>query len=185
MHRRITTTLAAGFLMTLAGTAFADAPKVGDTAKDFTLKTSDGKSVTLSELTKGGPVALLVLRGWPGYQCPICTKQVKELAENDRDITEANAKVLMVYPGPGAKLDDHAAEFLANKELPDNFMLVTDPDFVFTKLYDLRWDAPKETAYPSTFVINGAGKITYAKTSKTHGDRAPTKDVLKAIADAK
>lgn len=29
-------------------------------------------------MTEGGPVVLVVLRGYPGYQCPICTKQLAE-----------------------------------------------------------------------------------------------------------
>ena len=32
--------------------------------------------------------------------------------------------------------------------------------------------AQKETAYPSTFVINKNGEIVYSKTSTTHGGRA-------------
>ena len=49
----------------------AEIPKVGDKAPDFTLRSLDDKTVRLSELTAKGNVVLFVLRGWPGYQCPI------------------------------------------------------------------------------------------------------------------
>jgi O-acetyl-ADP-ribose deacetylase (regulator of RNase III) len=42
--------------------------------------------------------------------------------------------------------------------LPSNIVLVTDPDYTVTNLYGLRWDAPHETAYPST--SNGSSKVS-------------------------
>ena len=56
----------------------ADIPEVGDKAPDFTLKSLDDQTVRLGELTAKGSVVLVVLRGWPGYQCPICDRQVQE-----------------------------------------------------------------------------------------------------------
>jgi cytochrome oxidase Cu insertion factor (SCO1/SenC/PrrC family) len=43
-------------------------PAVGDAASDFTLNRLDGTPVTLAALRKSGPVVVLVLRGWVGYQ---------------------------------------------------------------------------------------------------------------------
>lgn len=43
-------------------------PKVGGKAADFTLMDLEENKVTLSKLIKEGPVALVVLRGYPGYQ---------------------------------------------------------------------------------------------------------------------
>ncbi len=178
-------TAAIGVLTLLAATARADAPKVGDSAADFTLKRVDGTVLKLSDQTKEGPVVLVVLRGWPGYQCPLCTRQVKELAGQAKALADSKARVLFVYPGPAAKLDAHASEFFGKTALPEGFTFVTDPDYTFTNLYGLRWDAPNETAYPSTFVIDRSNTIRFAKTSKTHGDRAATKDVVKVLADVK
>jgi len=65
-----------------------------------------------------------------------------------------------------------AKEFLAKQaELPSNVFLVTDPDYKVTNQYGLRWDAPHETAYPSTFVLDMKGVIVFEKISHTHGDR--------------
>ena len=70
------------------------------------------------------------------------------------DIKRARGHVLLIYPGPAAQLTDHALEFLGRRKLPDNFTLVVDPDYHFTTAYGLRWNAPNETAYPATFVID-------------------------------
>jgi hypothetical protein len=43
-------------------------PSVGSHARDFTLPRLDGHPVSLSDLVKSGPVVVLVLRGWVGYQ---------------------------------------------------------------------------------------------------------------------
>ena len=176
--------LSAGLLLGLMGppsSAIAATPKVGESATDFTLKTPAGESVRLSDLNAKGPVVLVVLRGWPGYQCPICTKQVGELISRSKELDEAKARVVLVYPGPSDGLIGHADEFARGKSLPENFSFVVDPDYAFTNAYGLRWDAPRETAYPSTFVIDPQGKVVFARTSRTHGGRAQAKEILEAL----
>jgi len=150
-------------------------PKVGDEAKDFEL-TAIGEKVKLSKAAEGGPVVLVVLRGYPGYQCPICTKQFAEFRGKADE--KAGAQVLFVYPGPADGLKDRAAEFVKGKDYPAHFTILLDPDYAFTTAYALRWDAKNETAYPSTFVIDGKRKVVFAKVSTTHGDRAKADDVL-------
>lgn len=156
-------------------------PRVGDTAPDFELKDLQGAQVKLSALTEKSPVVLVMLRGFPGYQCPLCTAQVGELISKAAQFDKAGARVLLVYPGPADNLKAHAEEFVQGKDFPANFTLALDPDYSFTKQYGLRWEAPKETAYPSTFVLDTARQVLYAKVSRTHGDRAPVADVLAAL----
>ncbi|MFH1299796.1 MAG: peroxiredoxin family protein [Planctomycetota bacterium] len=158
-------------------------PAVGDKAREFKLKGLDGKTVSLSQYTKKGPVVLMVLRGYPGYQCPICNRQVGQYIAAAMKLKKANATVLMVYPGPAEKLKTRAEEFITGKTLPENFHLLIDPDYSFTKAWELRWNAPRETAYASTFVIDKNQKIRFAKISKTHGDRAPVNDILNALTE--
>ena len=171
-----------GLLILLALVAAAPlpaaVPQIGERPPDFTLRTLDDKAVRLHALTAKAPVVLVVLRGWPGYQCPICNRQVHELLSKFADFAQAGAQLVLVYPGPDKDLRAHAAEFLKDKPLPANFHFVTDPDYTMTKAYGLRWDAPKETAYPSTFVLGPRGQVKYAVVSKTHGGRASTMTVL-------
>jgi peroxiredoxin Q/BCP len=156
-------------------------PAIGDTATDFDLQTLDGKSVKLSELTTSGPVVLIELRGWVGYQCPVCTKQVGQFIGQAKQFEKTGTRVVMVYPGSAEKLKDHAADFITGKSLPDNFYFVIDPDLSFTNAWGLHWNAKGENAYPATFVIDKKQTIQFSKVSKSHGDRASVKEVLDAI----
>jgi thioredoxin-dependent peroxiredoxin len=157
-------------------------PEVGDSAADFELRSPDGKKMQLSKLTAAGPVIVIVLRGYPGYQCPVCSTQLGHFLAKAKSFEEVKAQVVMVYPGPAEGLKKHAEDFVSGKTLPANFHLVFDPDYAFTNAWQLRWDAPGETAYPATFVVDKKGKIRFAKISMTHGGRAGVDEVLKVLA---
>lgn len=167
------------WVLSVGAPAFGKTPPVGDKAPDFTLSTPSGKAVRMSGMQQGHDLVLVVLRGFPGYQCPYCMKQVHDFVEHASGFAEKNTTVLLVYPGPPADLDQHAKEFLAKQlELPSNVVLVTDPDYTVTNVYGLRWDAPNETAYPSTFILDKNGTIVFEKISHTHGDRMSAQDAL-------
>ncbi len=155
--------------------------KTGSKAQDFKLTTIDGNKIQLSELYKKQPVILVVLRGWPGYQCPICTRQVGSLVADKEKFKNSNATILMVYPGPSEDLQAHAKEFSEDFNFPENFYFTIDPDYSMINKYDLRWDEPRETAYPSTFVINKEGTIIYSKISTSHAGRATNEDILAVL----
>ena len=158
-----------------------ETPTVGDRAPDFELTSLSGAQVRLSGTLQKGPVVLVMLRGYPGYQCPICTAQVGQMLNKTKQLQNAGANVLLVYPGPADGLKARAAEFVQGKDIPANFNLLLDPDYKFTNLYGLRWDAPRETAYPATFVLDKNGNVLFAKVSQSHGDRAKIDDVLAAL----
>lgn len=168
----------------LIGTAFAQtmAPKVGMKAPEFSLKDPGGKPAALSQERAVGPVVLIVGRGWPGYQCPFCTRQFAEFRSHASELQAAGARVLWIYPGPADELAKHAADFSGSEPLPANFRVLIDPGYTFTNAYGLRWDAPKETAYPATFVIDRDGTIRFANVSLEHGGRTPVAEVLKSLA---
>jgi peroxiredoxin len=173
----VLTALTFAALTATAGTP----PVVGDTAPDFNLKTLEAKPVELKQLTAESPVVLVVLRGWPGYQCPLCTRQVHDFVPHAAEFASTGAKVLMVYPGPAQNLQAHAQEFLQDKSWPKDFLFVIDPDYTFTTAYGLRWDAKGETAYPSTFIIDKNQKVHFAHISKQHGDRVSMATALKEL----
>lgn len=154
------------------------APAVGERAPAFTLNSLAGSPVALDSLTAGGRVVLVMLRGFPGYQCPLCTRQVNEFAGRAKDFAAKGARVVMVYPGPAPELVAKAREFLAGKEWPGEFLLLLDPDYRFTLAYGLRWEAPKETAYPATFIVGRDGLVTFTKVSGSHGGRTTAAEVL-------
>lgn len=160
-------------------------PTVGGKAPDFTLSTPGGKSVQLSQTLSTAPVVLVVLRGFPGYQCPYCNRQVQDFLHNAKSFEEAGVHVLLIYPGPPQDLGSKANQFLADKRLPTSFDLLLDPGYDFTNLYGLRWDAPGETAYPSTFLLDRNGMIFFSKVVKEHGGRATAAEILDALPKSK
>jgi peroxiredoxin len=156
---------------------------VGDKAPDFTLKTLDDQTVRLGELTATGNVALVILRGWPGYQCPICDQQAHDFIASAPGFAEAKAQLIFVYPGPADDLKTHAQEFKSwkGRQWPKEFLYALDPDYTLVNAYHLRWDAPHETAYPSTFVLDDKGVIRFSKISHSHGGRPTAKEILAEI----
>lgn len=160
------------------GALAAAPPIVGQAAPDFTLQALGGSTITLSDVIATGPAALFMMRGYPGYQCPACNRQTHDFIEHADDFKEAGVRLLFVYPGPSADLQSRAEEFIADKTFPPHFTLLLDPDYQFTNLYGLRWEAANETAYPSTFLIGTDGKIFFSKISSTHGDRSSAAEVL-------
>src|SRR5690349_14193561 len=144
--RAVTLLFVATTLLVCVTQLHAATPNRGAKAPDFALSTPEGQQVRLSDLTAKGKVVLVVLRGYPGYQCPYCQKQVHDLQLSASRFAQIGAQLLLVYPGPPAELDQKAKEFVAKQgELPANFHLVIDPDYKFTNQYSLRWDAPNET----------------------------------------
>ena len=156
-------------------------PAIGEQAPDFNLLTLAGEKVHLGELLKSGPVVLVVLRGYPGYQCPACTAQAGDYLARGKQFAAVKANVVLVYPGPAKGLADHARDFVRGKTLPENCFLVTDPDYALTTSYGLRWERSGETAYPATLVINAAGKVLWSKVSRSHGDRTKAAAVLEVL----
>ena len=178
MNRRSLLLAAVLLIGSSAVASVGSVPRVGDKAPDFTLAQIDGKPLTLSTELKSGPVVLIVGRGWVGYQCPFCNRQFGDFLKAASDIDAIGARVVWVYPGPADEVRKRAEEFTAGKPFPPNFRFVLDPSYAFTQSYDLRWDAPRESAYPSTFVIDRAGIVRYALVSKSHGGRSTAAEVI-------
>jgi peroxiredoxin len=162
----------------------ADEPKMGEKAADFELDVvggADGEKVKLSETLKNGPAVVVMLRGFPGYQCPLCSRQIARFIRKASELEKAGATVVLVYPGPAENLTKRATEFMTGTKLPAMFKFVVDPGYTMTNAYGLRWDKPRETAYPSTLVVDGDSTFQFVKISRSHGDRAEIDDVIEAV----
>jgi peroxiredoxin len=160
----------------------AAAPQVGQNAPDFSLMALNGRPVRLSDELRDGPVVLVLLRGWPGYQCPFCTRQFADFLKHAPELASHGARVVFVYPGPTDGLKEHAQAFTANRRMPPNFLVLIDPDYAFTLAYGVRWNAPEETAYPATFVLDSKGTVRFVRVSREHGDRVPAAETLEVLA---
>lgn len=131
---------------------------------------ADDETIDLAAVGADGKAVVMFLRGFPGYQCPLCSRQVSAWIKRADDFRKADIPVVFVYPGPNDQLHAKAEEFLRGTTLPAGMTLVLDPDYRATEAFGVRWDAPRETAYPSTFVIEN-GKVTKANVSRSHAGR--------------
>ncbi len=144
---------------------------VGDTAPNFTVKDTIGKTVTLSEYA-GKPV---VMYFYPKDDTPGCTKEACSFRDNYEQYL---SKGITVF---GVSLDDEAShqQFTEKFNLP--FPLLADVDGAIAKAYDVLTER-NGTPYAQrvTYVIGGDGKIEKVYTSiqtETHAS-----DILAEIA---
>ncbi|QDT01646.1 AhpC/TSA family protein [Rubripirellula lacrimiformis] len=158
------------------------APDVGQKVADFDLPIVGGdQMLKLSDQYAEGPVVVIVLRGFPGYQCPLCSRQIGALTNRIKTIAKTAKRVILVYPGPASMLDDHATDFMGSRKLPAPIVMVRDPDMEMVNRWGLRWNAPRETAYPATYVINSDGEVAWRLISDSHGGRSTATDIIKAL----
>ena len=178
----VTASLVAWSSWATGPTVLAQAPPaIGETARDFTLPKLDETTIKLADLMAQGPVVMIMLRGWVGYQCPICTRQVGDFLKRAEEFEAATASVVLIYPGDPGVVRDKAEDFVTGTTLPENVHFVLDPGLLVVNQYGLRWNAPDETAYPSTFVFDKDGVIRFVKISHEHGDRSAASDVLEIV----
>lgn len=125
---------------------------VGDTAPNFTVKDTNGNTVSLSDFA-GKPV---VLYFYPKDDTPGCTKEACGFRDTYADYQGKNVVVL------GVSMDDEAShqQFTEKFNLP--FPLLADTDGAITKAYDVDGGGYAKRV---TYVIDGAGKISNVYTT--------------------
>ena len=166
-------------LLAVSLSSVAAIPGVGQRAPDFTLSTPGGDTLSLSSLANNGNVVLIVLRGYPGYQCPFSQQQFLNYQQTAAQFAALGAQVLFIYPGTdGKSLAQDASQMMGTGTLPANVHVVLDPNYQFTNQYGLRWDAPNQTAYPSTFLLTKGRVVLFAHTGHTSSDQTPPADAL-------
>ncbi len=178
--------LLALFCTSASAEKIAKGPKEGAVIEDFSGITMNGAPFQLSKHIEKGSVVLIMLRGFPGYQCPVCSTQVAGyIAKAEEFEKQKNTPVIFIYPGEVKNLDKKAKEFTVpleeKQDLPANFIFVIDSDYKITNQLGLRWKAPDETAYPAAFVIDHKGYIQYAKVSDDHHGRATAEEILEFL----
>jgi peroxiredoxin len=171
-------------LLSASLSAAAATPSVGQRAADFTLQALDGSTLSLSQLAAGGRLVVVVLRGYPGYQCPFSQETFQTFVQSAAQFASSGTQVLFVYPGQGGDKSSGsgAAGMVGSQTLPANVHLALDPEYTFTSLYGLRWDATGETAYPSTFLIHADKMVIFSHVGQFHSDFTPVADMLTVIA---
>jgi len=129
-------------------------PAVGQAAPDFTLPSTTGKDVTLSQL-RGNTV---VLYFYPKDETPGCTKEACDFRDHTADLQKAGVMVLGVS-NDGLESHQH---FREKRKLP--FPLLSDMDAKVSKLYGVHgrqsvYGIPYTGIQRTTFVIGRDGRI--------------------------
>ncbi len=140
-----------------------DGLKIGDKAPDFTLPDATGKSVSLYEALKKGPVVLVFYRGeW----CPFCNLQLRALEKVYPDILKLGASLIAVSP----QMEEKATAQSGQNNL--TFPLLTDGTGDTMKAYHLLYNVPEamQKVYREKFGVdlesyNGKGHLQLPVTS--------------------
>jgi cytochrome c biogenesis protein CcmG/thiol:disulfide interchange protein DsbE len=121
------------------------APQAGFTAPDFTLKTPEGETYTLSEL-KGNAVLVNLWATW----CPPCRAEMPAIQKMYDEYKDQGFVVLAV----NSTIQDSAIEIPAfTTEYDLNFPILLDELGDVTRMYQVR-------SLPSSYFINRLGIIT-------------------------
>ncbi|MGI0486793.1 peroxiredoxin [Pantanalinema rosaneae CENA516] len=143
---------------------------VGDTAPHFTVKDTNGNTVSLSDYAG----KTVVLYFYPKDDTPGCTKEACSFRDNYQRYLDKGIPVF------GVSLDDEASHqaFTSKFNLP--FPLLADIDGDITKAYDVEGEMNgMRYAKRVTYVIGSDGKISQVYTTintETHAT-----DILAAI----
>jgi peroxiredoxin len=142
----------------------AGAAEEGKPAPDFTLKSSTGKNLKLSEMT--GNVVLINF--WASW-CGPCRQEMPLLNALHDKYAPLGFSVLGVNVEENA---DAARGFL--KDFPVNFPVLLDSANQVSKQYEV-------LAMPTTVVVDRDGKIRYLHKGYQSGDEAKYQEMVKKL----
>jgi thioredoxin-dependent peroxiredoxin len=133
--------------------------KVGDSAPDFTAKTTDGSTISLKDF-RGKKV---IMYFYPMDDTPGCTAQACSLRDANKDIATKGAVIL------GVSTQDEASHQKFTTKYKLNFPLLADTDKSIGKAYGTIASSGLLSAAKAivgmadrvTFIIDAQGKITH------------------------
>lgn len=159
--KRIAVTLMATLLLLIPLATVAQGNTVGKAATDFTLKTHDGKKLTLSKLKGKRGVVLVFFATW----CPPCMAEVPHVK---KFVNLSKDKNILVY---GVNIQQ--SQRIIDKFVKDhkvNYRVLLDSDAKVAKAY-------KVTGIPTVIGIDAQGIVRY----RAHGLTRKSKDFIKML----
>jgi thioredoxin-dependent peroxiredoxin len=140
---------------------------IGTKAPDFSLVSSNGDTIHLSDFSGKNDVVLVF---YPGDQTPGCTKQLCAIRDDYSKFTEKNIKIFGVNP---ADKESHR-RFIEKQKY--QFPLLVDPNQKTAKLYGAGGMMINRTVY----AIDKKGMIVFAKRGMPSND-----EIIKSIPEDK
>ena len=131
--------------------------KIGDIAPDFTLQSSTGENISLSQFFGKKNVVLFF---YPRDEGPTCCKEAEAFRDNYEAFKETDAEVI----GISAQSVESHKSFASHHNL--QYVLLSDPDNNVRKLYGVS----STLGVPGrvTFVIDKDGVVKHVFSSQLH-----------------
>lgn len=145
---------------------------VGDVAPDFDLPGTGDKRYKLSDYR--GQIVVVVF--YPGDNTAVCTRQLNSYNEGLGDFAELGAQILAIS---AQDIESHE-EFSCKYSF--GFPLLADVDKSVARAYEVL--GPVGFVRRSVFVVNAAGKITYAHRALAGLTYRPVEELVSAIQKA-
>ncbi len=142
-----------------------------------------GERVALEDYLGEKHVVLVFTKGFAGMLCPFCKTQTSRLVANYDKFKQADAEVLVVYPGTRGRLEEFidAARTSGKKQVDAvPFPILLDEDFVATNFFKIR----SNLATPSTFIIDKFGNVRLAHVSADMTADRPSVQAMLDVLDS-
>ncbi|WP_048077334.1 redoxin domain-containing protein [Halorubrum sp. AJ67] len=133
-------------------------------APDFTLESTSGETVTLSETLADGPTVVLINRG---HWCSFCAEQLQTFSEVSYDLWfNDGVDVLPVVTDPIGPLTEMRDRYDLD------IQLLADPDGEVADQYSGTEETERGvTGIAATYVVDGDGDVRYEQVADNPGDR--------------
>ena len=164
------------------GRGSAAAVALGQILPEFVLEDADGARVSSADF-RGNPVLLLFYRGnW----CPLCMAQVKEIADQYRELDRRGVTVALVSPQPPG----HTARLVAKFDVPFRFLVdrqgavaenlgIAAPGGLPFGMQIFGYDS--DTVLPTVIIADAEGKIILSDQTDNYRIRPEPATFLAAL----
>jgi len=166
------------------GRAPSQALRVGQLLPEFELEDENGRRLS-SATFRGDPAVFLFYRGnW----CPLCMAQIRELADEYKELEARGAKVALVSPQPHAQTRELAARF----DVPFRFLV--DPGGRAARQLGVVHEAgvplgirgyDPDTVLPTAIVTDAEGRILLADQTDNYRVRPEPSTFVAALRRAR
>ncbi len=156
--------------------------QAGVVLPDFTLEDCDGQTISSASFM-GSPTLLMFYRGnW----CPLCVAQVREVAEQYRELQSRGVKVVLVSPQPA----DNTRELAERFDAPMTFAV--DRDFTAAKQLNIFHDNAvpsnagldaydSDSVYPTVVISDNDNRVIWSDLTDNYRVRPEPDLFLKMI----
>ncbi|RYY40713.1 MAG: AhpC/TSA family protein [Chitinophagaceae bacterium] len=188
-------TLFTAFTLALSAQDKPEGLFINSKAPDFNVKDQSGKTVSLKDLRKKGPVVIVFYRGnW----CPYCNRELKAFQDSLQLLTERNIQLVAITPEAAEGVQETV------KKTGATFPILYDADMKLAKAYGvayqvdartisrmkagdidlLKTNNQKEVAWlpvPAVYIVNRDGSITYRYFNENFRYRPSVAEVLAEV----